>query len=306
MEEQVNSALNNDEVEVLKTLTYFDIFSYPLTSKEIKDFFGGVENNNGNVDVALDSLSKKKLVFQLDNFYSLKADKNLSAKRSKGNKLAEPHLKKAKKISKFIGAFPFVRGVFISGSLSKGYMGDDADIDYFIITKPNRLWLARTLLILYKKVFLLNSRKYFCVNYFVDENNLEIEEKNRFTATELVTLIPTYNANIFERLKQQNQWVKNYFPHHQWNSNPETPSGKPKLLKRLLEFLLSRTIGNWLDRAAMKVTLIFWKRKFEHFTDEQFDLALKSRNYVSKHHPQNFQSQVLLKFEEKINSFLKP
>ncbi|MEZ5195381.1 MAG: hypothetical protein R2764_02960 [Bacteroidales bacterium] len=84
---------------------------------------------------------------------------------------------KAKRFSTFISNFPYVRGISLSGSLSKGYIGDDPDIDYFIITKENRLWLSCTMLIAFKKIFLFNSCKYFCVNYFIDTNNLEIEEK---------------------------------------------------------------------------------------------------------------------------------
>ncbi|MBK8679672.1 MAG: hypothetical protein IPN25_13810 [Sphingobacteriales bacterium] len=43
------------------------------------------------------------------------------------------------RISKFIGSFPFVRGVLLSGSLSKNRLAADGDIDYFIIAQPNAL-----------------------------------------------------------------------------------------------------------------------------------------------------------------------
>ena len=85
--------------------------------------------------------------------------------------------------------FPFVRGVFLSGSISKGFMSESDDIDYFIITAPGRLWLTRTLLILFKKIFLFNSFRNFCLNYFIDSENLYIPEHNRYTATEIVFLI---------------------------------------------------------------------------------------------------------------------
>ena len=71
---------------------------------------------------------------------------------------------KAIKRAKFISKFPYIENVSISGALSKNYYNNDGDIDFFLITQPNRLWIARTLLIIYKKMFLLNSRKYFCVN----------------------------------------------------------------------------------------------------------------------------------------------
>src|SRR5690606_3777846 len=103
----------------------------------------------------------------------------------RGNLMANKFSDIARKKAKLISQFPFVRGVMASGSLSKGYADEKSDIDFFIITIPNRLWIARTLLVLYKRIFLLNSHKFFCVNYFVDEKHLGIEEKNLFTATEL-------------------------------------------------------------------------------------------------------------------------
>ena len=120
--------------------------------------------------------------------------------------------KKIKQYSKLICSFPFVENVCISGSLSKGILTADGDIDYFIICQPNRLWLCRTLLILYKKIFLLNSKKYFCVNYFIDTDTFVIPDKNIYTATEIATLIPINNISLFNRFVNENLWVYKQFP----------------------------------------------------------------------------------------------
>ncbi|MBL4703726.1 MAG: nucleotidyltransferase domain-containing protein [Flavobacteriales bacterium] len=85
-----------------------------------------------------------------DKFYCLSDSKADLDDRLKGNNRARKLVKKATKKANFIGRFPFVKSVCISGSMSKGYMDREADIDFFIITKPQRLWLARTMLILYK------------------------------------------------------------------------------------------------------------------------------------------------------------
>ncbi len=91
-------------------------------------------------------------------------------------------------------------------------MDERSDLDFFIITAPNRLWIARTLLVLYKRVFLANSHKHFCVNYFIDEKHLEIEEKNLFTATELATVIPLYGSKQYENLQGVNSWLARILP----------------------------------------------------------------------------------------------
>ena len=93
-------------------------------------------------------------------------------------------------------------------------MDEKSDLDFFIITAPKRLWIARTLLVMYKRFFLFNSHKYFCVNYFVDEDHLEIEEKNLFTATELATVIPLYGQVHYTNLLKANPWLKRFFPNY--------------------------------------------------------------------------------------------
>ncbi len=223
-------------------------------------------------------------------------------KRLNGNKNAEKFVPKAYQNAQLIGSFPFVRAVGISGSLSKGYMDESGDVDYFIITEPERLWIARTLLILYKKVFLLNNRKYFCVNYFIDTNHLEIPDKNIFTATEILTLIPAYNAQLFESFVTKNLWTKDFLP----NKLPAkidigTPSDKK--IKKIAEGFLKNKLGETLDLLLMKLTLKKWKSKFKHIQETDFDLALRTRKYVSKHHPQGFQQKVLSAIDKKIGVF---
>ncbi len=143
---------------------------------------------------------------------------------------------------KLISRFPFVRAVLASGSLSKGYMDEKSDIDFFIITAPHRLWIARTLLVLYKRLFLGGSHKHFCVNYFVDEDHLEIEEKNLFTATELATVLPLYGAEQYKSLIKTNGWVRDFFPNYIARSTENVSSvnhnrnqkGPGKINKRVL------------------------------------------------------------------------
>ncbi len=139
-------------------------------------------------------------------------DNEAVRRRIDGNLRASARLKTARRYTKIMAAFPFVQGVFISGSLSKGFAGPDDDIDYFIVTNPRRLWLTRSLLTLFKKFFLVNSHRNFCINYFVDTQHLAIRQQNRFTATELAFLLPTYNSQLHQRILQENEWIRNYYP----------------------------------------------------------------------------------------------
>ena len=203
-----------------------------------------------------------------------------------------------------ISNFPFVEAVGVSGSLSKGYYDTDSDIDFFVITKHNKLWICRTLLMVYKKTFLLNSRKYFCVNYFISSQQLEIEEKNRFTATELKTLIPMQGKDYFEQFYKCNNWVTNYFSKFNSNCN-QIPTIKKPLLTKSIEFVLDNGFGNTIDLFFKSITLRKWKAKFDYLSEEDFKIALKSTKNISKHHPSNFQKKVILSLNSKLEEVQK-
>ncbi len=277
---------------LLKPILYFSLFRYPLTEEEIYDF-SEIESKD-KVKKELDLLVQEKVIYKIDNFYLTENDETLIKRRLSGNQMAKNIHEKATNVSRFISKFPYVEGVGISGSLSKGYFDEEGDIDFFIITSPKRLWVARTFLILYKKIFLFNSRKYFCVNYFISSNSLEIEEKNRFTATELTTLLPMYGNGSFHEFYEQNKWVEKYLP------NKTIAEGlsklnivKKPLFIKFIEVLLNTKIGDWLDSFFLKITYKKWKVKFNKLEDKHFNVALKSTKNVSKHHPLNFQRKVI-------------
>ena len=112
------------------------------------------------MNTMLDFLVDSSYIYSFDGFYMLHCNSECLNKRLENNKRATRFLKIARRMSSLMRRFPFVKAVFISGSLSKNVMPRDGDIDYFIITEPNRLWVCRTFLILFKKIFLFNSHKW--------------------------------------------------------------------------------------------------------------------------------------------------
>ena len=286
----------------LKPLLYFSLFRYPLTEEEIFAFSETASKEL--IKKELNELVRNKMIFYIDGFYLCENDEALVKRRLSGNKMAKDIYKKANKVSKFISKFPYIEGVGISGSLSKGYYDEDGDIDFFIITSPNRLWVARTFLILYKKIFLLNSRKYFCVNYFISSNSLEIDEKNRFTATELATLMPMYGNGSFHDFYKQNSWVHSFLPNKSISEGLVNMNSVEKpLLTRLTEKLLNTKLGEKLDTLFLKITYKKWKMKFNKLEDRHFNIALKSTKNISKHHPLNFQRQVIERLNVKYDEY---
>lgn len=289
--------------QILMPLLYFEIFKHPLTVEEILNFSHNKSISTIEMTKHLEDLIQQGYIFQYEKFFLTQDCPEWVQLRKENNERAIAFIEKAKWMTQIIQKFPFVRGVFLSGSLSKNVIKKNGDIDYFIITQPNRLWIACTFLILFKKIFLLNSRKYFCVNYFIDENHLEIEEKNRFNATEVITLLPVYNHELYHRFQKANSWVNDYFPNH---SKRLATHNVPRagFAKRWLEKILNLSFFDQLDTFFMNRTIRFWKKKYA-LNSNKFDVALKSRPHVSKRHPDDFQERIKQAYENNIKKFEK-
>src|SRR3989338_6397082 len=284
--------------QVLERLLYSEVFQHPLTTQEIS---ASIHSESVKTHDLLSGLVASGLIFEQDGFYGVFDPENKVERRQKEIERARKLHEKALKTGRFIQRFPFVKGVGISGSLSKGILHQDGDFDFFIITQHNRLWIARTLLILYKKLFLFNSKKFFCVNYFIDDKKLEIEEKNLFTATEIHSLIPVV-GDVLTEFHMANQWVYSYFPGKPFSSVILSEENKP-WLSSLISLTLKGRLGEWADKRCMNITFRRWKKKFSYFQTEKFELTLKTRRYISKHHPSDFQTKVLSRHHELIREY---
>lgn len=282
-------------VDSIEVIAYFDIFNHPLTKTEIEN----LSNKK------FDNVAQQDLLFEYKGYYSINKNvKEFVEERLKKEKEAEKYIKKLPFFVSLISKFPFIRGIAISGSLSKGVMYADGDIDYFIITAKDRLWICRSFLVLFKKIFLLNSKKYFCVNYFVDENNLKIQDQNIFTAVEISFLIPVYNELLINQLKEENAWTKDYFSKFKHSLKFPIKRSK-KNSKKGLEVVFKDTFANKLDLWLMKKTFNRWEKKFKDFNKEKFELTMRTNRGVSKHHPQDFQNKVLRELDHKMLNLKK-
>jgi len=287
---------------ILKTLGYFDLFHYPLTIEELRAFLPA-NCAAAEFDAALLHLEERKKVFAVGPFYALHNDEELAKRRVKGNQLAAVHLQRAKRVARLLSAFPFVKSVAVSGSLSKNFATEKTDIDFFIITKKNRLWLARTCMHLYKKLTFITGRQHwFCMNYYIDEEALEIPEQNLFTAMEIITLKPMEGHPVFSGFLSANNWTGQYFPCHQNNVNALTPERRKPWWSRTIEKLFSRGYGERLDIWLMQVTGNRWRKKTERGATSYNGtrMGMIGDRHCSKPDPRNFQARVMERYEARV------
>lgn len=262
------------ELAILRTISYFQVFDYPITKAEIKKFLSQ-KHCEPDFTRALRNLEAAKLIFSIDGYYSFRNDIWQVIRRINGNLLGEQKLKKARIIAKLLGMFPFVEAVCISGSLSKDFALPGSDLDFFIVTAPGRLWTCRNFMHLFRKLtFAVNAQKAFCMNYYIDVSKPEIFPKNLYTATELATLKVAYMHGGASAIFDNN---KNWLMQHLPNTELQVPARKDKkwFLSKWFEHITDALGGDKIERYFYKSTMKRWARKW-HGMNYDMEACMRS------------------------------
>jgi hypothetical protein len=267
--------------EIMNTIWYFDYFQHALALREIHRYLG-IRVRVSVLRKVLTELVEDQVIHEKQGFYAKNSDSIIF--RLKNEKRNRRWLVIAHYMGRLISLFPFVRSVFISGSLSKqGLRGEDDDIDFFLLVAPNRVWTAKFFLILFKKIFLFNSHKFFCINLLRDEGHLSFDRRNIYIATEIVSLIPIGRPSYWRNLLMANKWVFDYFPNVRM----------PKLLKvnqkmnfyeRLLSYFIGPRFEEWCRNRFENHVL-----QKQEKADSHYEISSQSSAYF----PNNFQGRVL-------------
>ncbi len=294
------------EKGIIEVLAYFDIFQYPLTEKEIKKFLSH-KTSEERFKLAINGLMTDRIIFQVDHYFSLQNDQQLAVRRVKGNLRAEKFHLKAARIGAFLYKFPYVRAVAVSGSLSKDYVDEKGDIDFFIITSANRLWIARTAMHIFKKfTFLLGRQRLYCMNYYIDEEALVIDERNIYTAVEIVTLSPLGGSACIKDFFQANIWAYERFPGFFAEQNLKI-SDSGSWVKNFSEWLLNKSTGDWIDNFLFKWSTRRWKKKELRGRKNIKGkiMGLITGKHFAKSNPESFQERLIALYENRIEELKK-
>ncbi|MEK7551617.1 MAG: hypothetical protein AAB532_03375 [Patescibacteria group bacterium] len=250
--------------QIIKTLSYFNFFDYPLTLAELLQF------TKTDIKSKEDfySLVKQKDIESFKSFYFLSNRKNIVGKRLEREKESNKKLLKAKKVIKKISNIPTVNFIGISGSLAMKNSGINDDIDIFVISKDNLVWLTRLLLVFYLKTLGVYRKKHekspkdkICLNLIIGDGSTSFTKKrqNLYIAHEIVQLMPLFQReNTYLNFIDKNKWIFKFLP----NANKrikeyKIPFNKNKsvindLLVIVLQFLRIEKIAKFLQWNYMK------------------------------------------------------
>ncbi len=289
---------------IIQTLSYFDIFEYPLTREELYHFFWFPKETLSYTDFAL-RLEKEiaqNLQGKVENsggYYFLSARKEIIEKRERKINYTEKKIQKALLAAKKLRYLPCVKAMFVCNQLPVG-VKQNSDIDVFIIVKNNRMWLTRLLITITLSIFRLRrtGKKItdrICLSFYVTDDALDlssicISPPDIYQAYWSVQLIPLFDPYLIQkRIEQNNTWVKSYLPQAHFtplifDRSKVEEYILSRSIKRFCEWFLSGNIGNMIEKSLR----YFQKKKMKF--NEPKQMVAGNKNVVI--------SDTMLKFHE--------
>ena len=121
---------------------------------------------------------------------------------------------------------PWLKYLALTGANAFESCRHEDDIDLFLVSKRNRLWLCYLWLVVFSK--LSRKRHVLCINYIVDEENLHIPQHNYYTAVQIMQMVPVFENGFSQKMIRQNMWVFDYLP----NAEPVLPEDDFYVLRK--------------------------------------------------------------------------
>ncbi|HSX39194.1 MAG TPA: hypothetical protein VLI92_01225 [Candidatus Saccharimonadales bacterium] len=259
------------DAAVKNTLKYRAIFKYPMSFFQLQTFLickKGFDYEFFKKTVRKlhkkNSIKAKEEKFMLPTLKPLSWD--LRAKYSK------EHLQRCEKVFKKLEAIKWIKFLGVTGSVAAFNADKDDDVDIFIITEKNRLWLTRLFVVLTLKSLGVyrteeNPNKKICPNILIDESQLEWdkEKQNIYVAHEIAMMHPVINRdNIYFRFLKRNRWINTYLGNFNVNY-PEKFANKSKDQSEFVTKLESIVRSAQMKYMKKKQTSEVTTNNFIHF-----------------------------------------
>ncbi len=253
----------NLKSSILKTIAFFDIFDFPLTSEEIKTHLYGyhkplhIKELKGTLD-EIDEIEK------IHDYYVLKNRGKLIELRKSRKFIAEKFWGRVRQYGQYIAQVPFVRMVAVCNNLAYDNPSELSDIDLFIVIEKDRMWLARLIITLILQFH--GVRRHgdkiagrFCLSFFVTTEKLNMEPlalkpEDPYMAYWTRLLLPIYGKKTYQEFKQKNEeWLKKEYGMNFSDKNDKQLSFiSDSHLKKIKEWLYRGWFGDLYESILKK------------------------------------------------------
>jgi len=223
---------------IVETIAFFDLFSYPLTGFEVWKYLGAKCELSDVLEILEDITKKPPLVPPLqggqvekrgqieskNGFYFLAGREEIIKERMARYNYTDKKFKRVVWLAKIFKFIPWIKTIAVGNIIGTHNLKKESDLDLFIITEENRVWLTRFFCILITKILGLrpkpeNMQDKICLSFFISEDAMNLEkfmltrEKDIYFIYWLAGLVPVYDKDgIYNKFIGANGWIKNYLP----------------------------------------------------------------------------------------------
>jgi hypothetical protein len=196
--------------------------NYPFTLDEVANYFLPGLNVTGQ---QLGSLFARgnfvDIPFRIEDHYLLTHAAQSETLRLERQQFSAAKLRSAGELARVLTRMiPFIRTIAVTGSVAYRSAGKWDDIDLFVVTKRNRLWLSLFMAIILVRIWkLLRLRPShllsFCLSYVHDERGFAEDslrnQANPLFARELLMAEPVVGEDRYRKLLERNDWVGEFY-----------------------------------------------------------------------------------------------
>lgn len=214
---------------ILKTISYADVFDYPLNLDQAHRYLIGERSSISQVKTGIAQLKSSGLIIidPQTQLIALKNRQRLFSLRQSRSLISKKKAKVGELVGKWLAQFPTIEAVYLTGAVAMNNATKYDDIDLMIITKPNWLWPTRLLVTIaldLKKIRRKPEIKLhrgiivkdkICPNLFMDSRHLSVPvmRRNLYTAHEVVQASAIFTKNHTSSLfLWSNRWITSYLP----------------------------------------------------------------------------------------------
>lgn len=239
---------------VYATAAFFDVFERPLLGREFQNYLLGVEPISEEIE---EFLRKDTKLHSRHDYYFLPGREEVLATREARDAMSDVYWKKVWKYVPLLQMVPFIRAVAVCNTLALDNCTSDSDIDLFIITKKNRIFLARVLSgILFH---LLGVRRHddkvagrFCLSFYLSEDAMNLDDMRLKNDAYLyfwmrsLEFVYRDSDTIYSRFFEKNTWFTDHI-HGGMGRMLKSKRKWYRFLGRLQEFLFGGFLGDWIE-----------------------------------------------------------
>jgi hypothetical protein len=233
--------LGGQELAIAESVLYSSLFDYPLTLAQLRQSLIESRQTPSQILHAYDSSpALREIVEHKDGFFFPAGRRDLVDERRRREARSRAFLRRHHALLSLVCLIPYVRLVALSGSIAHLNLEGDGDLDLFIVTRGNRVWSVTVAAVLLAK--LMRRRRVVCVNFVMADSRLAIDERDLFSASQIVHLRPLIGRDVFRSFVAANPFVARFYPNFHDAGSPGLPFTRRRRLdaiKRAAEAVLA-------------------------------------------------------------------